>query len=182
MKKTILLFLISIISISLARAQYKPVDKESTLDFKIGNFGFDVKGSFTGFKGDINFDPQNMVNNSFDVTIDAATVNTDNNSRDQHLRGESYFDVKNYPTIHFVSSKITSAGKENAFTAYGKLTIKGKSMDISIPFTARPGTDGYLFKGSFKINRKDFGVGGTSTISNELEVTLNVLAKKQTAI
>jgi polyisoprenoid-binding protein YceI len=77
-----------------------------------------------------------------------------------------------------VSSKFTSAGKENAFTAYGKLTIKGKSKDIIIPFTATPGTDGYLFKGSFKINRKDFGVGGTSTISNELEVFLNVVAKK----
>jgi polyisoprenoid-binding protein YceI len=178
MKKTVLLFLISAISISLAKAQYKPVDKESTLGFIIENFGFDVKGSFTGFKGDINFDAQNAANNGFDVTIDATTVNTDNNLRDQHLRGESYFDIKNYPTIHFVSSKITSTGKENAFTAYGKLTIKGKSKDISIPFTAMPGTDGYLFKGSFKINRKDFGVGGTSTISNELEVFLNVMAKK----
>lgn len=177
MKKTIL-FLISIISISLARAQYKPVDKESTLDFKIGNFGFDVKGSFTGFKGDIHFDPQNVANSMFDVTIDASTVNTDNNSRDQHLGGESYFDVKNYPTIHFISSKITAGGKGNVFIAYGKLTIKGKSKDISIPFIATPETDGYQFKGSFKINRKDFGVGGTSTISNELEVSLNVTAKK----
>ena len=178
MKKAVLLCFISIISISLAWAQYKPVDRESTLDFKIGNFGFDVKGSFTGFKGDINFDPQNVVNSSFDVTTDASTVNTDNNLRDQHLRGESYFDVKNYPTMHFVSSKITSAGKENAFTVFGKLTIKGKSKDISIPFTATPGTDSYLFKGSFRVNRKDFGVGGTSTISNELEVFLNVVAKK----
>jgi polyisoprenoid-binding protein YceI len=178
MKQTFLIFFIIITSVSFAKAQYKPVDKESTLGFKIGNFGFDVKGSFTGLKGDINFDPQNAANSSFDVTTDAATVNTDNNLRDQHLRGESYFDVKNYPIIHFVSSKITSAGKENAFTAYGKLTIKDKSKDISIPFTAIPETDGYLFKGSFKINRKDFGVGGTSSISNELEVILNVTAKK----
>jgi polyisoprenoid-binding protein YceI len=178
MKKAVLLFFISVISVTLARAQYKPVDKESTLNFKIGNFGFDVKGSFTGFKGDINFDSQNVINSSFDVTIDAATVNTDNNLRDQHLQGESYFDAKNYPTIHFVSSKITSAGKENAFTASGKLTIKGKSKDISFPFKATPGTDRYLFNGSFRINRKDFGVGGTSTISNELEVFLNVVAKK----
>ncbi|HTD41039.1 MAG TPA: YceI family protein [Mucilaginibacter sp.] len=176
MKRTVLLFLISIISISLAKAQYKPVDKGSTLEFKIANFGFDVKGSFTGFKGDINFDQQNIAAASFDVTIDANTVNTDNNMRDGHLRDATYFDVKNYPVIHFVSSKIASAG--NAFTAYGKLTIKGKSKDISIPFTATPGTDEYQFKGSFKINRKDFGVGGTSTISNELEVFLNVLAKK----
>ncbi len=180
MNKTILLLLIPLFTAGIARAQYIPIDKGSTLTFKIGNFGFDVNGSFTGFKGSINFDPQNIAAGSFDVTIDAATVNTDNNLRDGHLRGASYFDVKNYPTIHFISSKISSSG--NSFIAYGKLIIKGKTKDISIPFTTVPGTDEYLFKGSFKINRKDFGVGGTSTISNELEVSLNVMAKKQTAI
>ncbi|MBV8390046.1 MAG: YceI family protein [Mucilaginibacter sp.] len=180
MKKTIFLLLIALFAVSFVKAQYAPVDKGSTLTFKIGNFGFDVTGSFTGFKGSIKFDTQNIATGSFDVTIDAATVNTDNNLRDEHLRGSSYFDVKNFPVIHFVSSKITSSG--NSFTAYGKLSIKGKTKDISIPFTATPGTDDYQFKGSFKINRKDFGVGGTSTISNELEVSLNVLAKKQTAI
>jgi len=84
--------------------------------------------------------------------------------------------VANYPRIHFLSTKIT--GKGGAFTMTGHLTIKGKSKDVSFPFTASPADDGYLFKGSFKINRKDFGVGGTSTISNELEVVLNVHAAK----
>lgn len=180
MKKAIFLFLISLFAMRIAKAQYVPVDKGSTMTFKIGNFGFDVNGSFTGFKGTINFDPQNAATSSFDVTINAATVNTDNNLRDGHLRGSSYFDVKNYPVIHFISSKVTSSG--NSFMLYGKLTIKGKTKDISIPFTAASAADEYLFKGSFKINRKDFGVGGTSTISNELEVSLNVLAKKQAAI
>jgi len=180
MKKTIFLFIIAAFAASLARAQYVPIDKGSTLTFKIGNFGFDVNGSFSGFKGIINFDPQNMADSSFDVTIDAATVNTDNNLRDEHLRGASYFDVKNYPIIRFVSSKINSSG--SSFTAYGKLTIKGKTKDISIPFTATSAANECQFNGSFKINRKDFGVGGTSTISNELEVSLNVVAKKQTAI
>ena len=180
MKKTIFLFLIPFFAASIIKAQYIPIDKSSMLTFRIGNFGFDVNGAFTGFKGTINFDPQNMSASSFDVTVDASTVNTDNNLRDEHLRSTSYFDVKNYPVIHFVSSKITSSG--NSFTAYGKLTIKGKTKDVSIPFTATTGADDYQFKGSFKINRKDFGVGGTSTISNELEVSLNVLAKKQTVI
>jgi len=180
MKKIFFLFLIPLLATGLAKAQYVPVDKASTLTFKIGNFGFDVSGSFTGFKGAINFDPQNVTAGSFDVTIDAATVNTDNNLRDEHLKGASYFDAKNYPVIHFVSSRISSSG--SSFAAYGKLTIKGKTKDINIPFTATPATDGFLLKGSFKINRKDFGVGGTSTISNELEVSVNLLAKKQPAI
>lgn len=180
MKKTIFLFIITACAASLAKAQYIPIDKGSTLTFKTSNFGFDVSGSFTGIKGAINFNPQNITSSCFDVTIDAATVNTDNNLRDEHLRGASYFDVKNYPVIHFLSSRIVSSG--NSFIAYGKLTIKGTTKDISIPFTATTEADDYKFKGSFKINRKDFSVGGTSTISNELEVSLNVLAKKQTGI
>jgi len=179
MKKTIFILLISLFAVQV-KAQYVPADKGSTLSFKIGNFGFDVSGSFTGLKGSINFDPNNIAPSSFDVTVDASTISTDNNLRDEHLRGASYFDVKDYPTIHFISAKIISSG--SSFVAYGKLTIKGKSRDISIPFTVTQGTDEYQFKGSFKINRKNFGVGGTSTISNELEVSLNVLAKKQTAI
>jgi polyisoprenoid-binding protein YceI len=63
------------------------------------------------------------------------------------------------------------------------LTIKDKSKEISFPFTvvqgsggAAPGGGDVTFKGAFTINRKDFGVGGTSTISNELTVSLTVAA------
>jgi polyisoprenoid-binding protein YceI len=176
MKKIIFLLLISLTA-KIASAQYKPIDQGSTLTFKIGNFGFDVIGTFSGFQGSINFDPQNLANDSFDVNIDAGTVNTDNSLRDKNLKNDSYFDVKNYPHISFVSGRITTA-KNGAYILSGKLTIKGKSKEISFPFTAAPSDNGYVFKGSFKLNRKDFGVGGTSTISNELEVTLNVHAIK----
>ncbi|HEY4196619.1 MAG TPA: YceI family protein [Mucilaginibacter sp.] len=179
MKKTIL-FLSIFLAVKIASAQYKPVDQGSALTFKIGNFGFDVTGTFGGFQGSINFDPENLVNSHFDVSIDAATVNTDNNLRDKHLKDDSYFDVKDYPRIRFVSDKITA--KNGAYNLTGKLTIKDKTKEISFAFTAVPSTDGYAFKGFFKINRKDFNVGGTSTISNELEVTLNVHAVRAQTI
>lgn len=176
--KTIILAALITLSCLAATAQYKPVDKKSTVQFTIANFGFDVKGSFTGIQGMINFDAQTPATGSMDITIDAASINTDNSLRDKHLRDESYFDVKNYPAIHFVSAKITVTGKAGNYVVTGKLTIKGKSKAISIPFSEVPGADEVLFKGSFKINRKDFGVGGTSTIANELEVTLSVIAAK----
>jgi len=176
--KKITFFIISVFIHTLALAQYKPAEQGSTLQFTIQNLGFDVHGSFSGFKGNINFDAQNPATASFDVSIDAATVNTDNSLRDSHLKDDGYFDVKNYPTIHFVSSKVTTAGKVGVYNMTGKLTIKNKTADISFPFTATPSCDGYLLKGSFKINRNDYGVGGTSTISNQLEVFLNIIAKK----
>lgn len=172
-------FLIATISISyFAQAQYQPLDKESSVTFKIRNFGFEVTGSFTKIRGDIHFDTQNLLSELFDVTIDATTVNTENGLRDEHLKGSSYFDVTNYPTIHFVSTGV-SPGKAGVFNMTGKLMIKGKTQVITFPFTVQTVDDKLQFKGNFKINRKDFGVGGTSTISNNLEVFLNVTAQNK---
>ncbi|MFA6086922.1 YceI family protein [Mucilaginibacter sp.] len=176
MKKLLLLVLISGIS-QVSLAQYKPLELGSSLKFTIKNLGFDVGGSFSGFEGTIDFDPQNLSNSKFDVTINAATINTDNSLRDEHLKGGNYFDVKNSPHIKIASTKITPAGK-GAYQFNGSLTIKGKSKPISFPFTAVLSADVYAFKGSFKMKRKDFGVGGTSTVSDELEVSINVIAKK----
>ena len=177
MRKIVLLLTILVMG-KAAMAQYKPVDSRSSLQFTIKNFGFDVKGSFTGFDGIINFDPQNPANANFDVSIDAGKINTDNSLRDSHLREETYFNIKAYPRIRFVSAKISASNKNGGFLISGKLTIKNHTKDISFPFTATPVNDGYTFKGTFKINRKDFDVGGTSTIADELTVTLNVTATK----
>ncbi|MBX9783059.1 MAG: YceI family protein [Chitinophagaceae bacterium] len=61
---------------------------------------------------------------------------------------------------------------------FGKLTIKDKTLDISFPFKVTAEENAYRFSGSFKIKRRDFGVGGRSTISNDVNIKLNVLAKK----
>ena len=177
MKKTIIFSFLTITGI-FASDRYKPADQGSSVQFKIKNLGFNVNGSFSGLDGNIQFDPNNPAASNFDVTVDANTVNTDNNMRDNHLRNETYFDVKNYPRIRFVSTKITTSNKSGILFIFGKLTIKNQTKDISFPFTATSANDGYLFNGTFKINRRDFNVGGASTISDELEVSLNILSKK----
>jgi polyisoprenoid-binding protein YceI len=173
MKNTLLLF-VALLTTKLLSAQYKPADQESEIKFTVNNFGFGVDGSFKGIQGTIDFDPQNATAGRFDVTIDASTVNTDNSLRDSHLKNDGYFDVKNYPRIRLVSTALSGSGGTYRFT--GQLTIKDKTKEVSFPFTAAPANGSIVFKGSFKINRKDFGVGGTSTISNELTVSLNVAA------
>ena len=155
-----------------------PVDSASKVTFKIKNLGFNTGGSFSGLGGTINFNPDNPDGCSFDVHVDANTVNTDVEMRDNHLRGEDYFDVKNHPQIRFVSAKVTGSQKKGTLFVSGKLTIKGTTKDISFPFTAQPVKDGYLFNGEFKINRRDFKVGGGSTVSDNLTVSLKVVARK----
>lgn len=176
--KRIFLLLLIITYWKAGLAQYKPADQGSTVQFTIQNFGFDVTGSFKGLNGTIDFDRDKPGAARFDVEIDAAGINTDNSLRDEHLRGESYFDVKKYPNIRLQSVKIEAGNKPGSYLLQGKLTIKNNTQNVSFPFTATPVADGYRFTGTFRIKRKDFSVGGTSTISDELEVNLNIIAKK----
>jgi polyisoprenoid-binding protein YceI len=163
---------------NLAMAQYKPVDNGSSIQFTIKNFGINTGGSFSGLQGNIKFDINHLADASFNISIDANTINTGNDMRDDHLREDTYFDVKNYQRILFVSTKVFPSNKEGVLFIFGKLTIKNQTKDISFPFTATPTGNGYLFKGTFDINRKDFGIGGTSTISDNLEVQLSILSTK----
>jgi polyisoprenoid-binding protein YceI len=178
MRNTLILLFGLSAAANQSTAQYTPTDQGSTIKFTINNFGFGVDGSFTGLQGSIDFDPQNPAAGKFDVSIDAGTVNTDNSLRDSHLRNDSYFDVKNYPRIRLLSSRIVPKGPAGTYLFTGQLTIKAVTKEISFPFSVTPAGGGFDFKGLFTINRKDFGVGGTSTISNELTVSLNVMASK----
>jgi polyisoprenoid-binding protein YceI len=155
-----------------------PVPGESKVEFRIRNFGFGVTGKFSGLTGKIIFNPASTANASVNVSVDANSIDTDNNTRDNHLRKEEYFDVENYPRIQFVSTTITKGKKNGEFIINGKLTIKKVTREVSFPFTAKSLANGYLLKGEFKINRRDFGVGGGSTVSDNLLVCLEVVTKK----
>src|SRR5262249_38833578 len=147
---------------------FHPADEGSTVGFKIKNFGFTNEGGFKGLQGRIVFDPQHPETDSFDVSIDAATVNTNNNMRDEHLRKESYFDVEKYPRIRFVAASVVLLDGKGHYRVTGKLTIKGTTKEISIPFLVTAAGDDLIFSGSFTINRRDFDVGGTSTLGNDV--------------
>ena len=157
--------------------QMHPVAKESSIHFTIHNFGFKTGGFLAAPEGDIQFNPDDPAKSYFHVTIKSESINTDNESRDEHLRETDYFDVKNYPLIRFVSDNIQAAGKNGDYVATGTLTIKNINRKIQLPFRAEKSGDGYLFTGSFAMNRKDYGVGGSSTISNDLTVQIKVLAR-----
>jgi len=158
---------------------YKPTDQGSLIGFVIKNFGINTKGSFSGLDGAISWDPLHPDQAVFDVSLDAATINTDNSMRDEHLKKEGYFDVQQYPRIHYKSTGVTGPDGSGHYTMTGQLTIKDSTKDLSFRFIVTPLGDDLIFKGDFSINRRDFDVGGTSTISNQLTVSLTVLARKQ---
>ena len=180
MKKNYILVivLLSICAFAFAQKSYTPVDAESKVHFVIKNFGIKTGGDFTGLKGTVKFDPVNYSATVFDVTVDASTIDTDNDSRDGHLKKAEYFDVATYKTIHFKSTKVTQSSIAGRFYVYGNVTIKNVTKPVEFGFGATPKDGGYVFDGQFTINRRDFGVGGSSiSLSDSLTVSLSVLAK-----
>lgn len=171
------LFINLLMTTHIVFSQIHPVPSGSAVNFTIHNFGFKVTGKLDPPQGDIRFNPDSLSNSFFHVTIKSGSINTDNSLRDEHLRGEDYFDVKNHPLITFTSDNIRSTGKKNEYEVSGKLTIKKTTKSIIIPFTINETGKDIIFNGSFKMNRRDFEIGGSSTISNDLTIEIKVLAR-----
>ncbi len=167
----------SSVFMQVAYSQIHPVAAESSVQFSLKNFGFRTGGKLDAPEGDVVFNPDDLPKSSFRVSIKTESINTDNGSRDEHLKEADYFDVKNYPLIRFVSSSVKAGSKKGSYEVLGTLTIKNKSKEISMPFTAERKDGGWFFVGSFKMNRRDYDIGGSSTISNELTIDIKVLAR-----
>jgi polyisoprenoid-binding protein YceI len=170
----IVLFCFMLLS-SFALLALKPVDGNNAVTFIIKNFGIDTKGEFKGLKGDIQWNEENPAASTINVSVNAGTINTNIESRDKELKDETYFNTDKYPVISFVSTGITP--NNGSYKATGSLSLKGVTKTISFPFTATKTANGYLFSGSFTINRLDYGVGKSSMVlGDDVDIALKVQA------
>lgn len=158
----------------------------SSVTFEIRHFFAKVPGEFKEFDADIKFNPEDLAGSSINVTIPIASINTDNERRDGHLKTADFFDAETYPTMTFKSSSIKKTG-DNSFVAAGTLTIKDVSKDFELPFTVlgmmdHPMRENMIVAGissEFQILRSEFGVGtgdyvSDAVIGNEVDVTINL--------
>ena len=180
MKKLQLLFIATIFTLSSFAQTYAVADAGSSVHFVIKNIGVKTGGDFTGLSGVINFNPKSVATSSMNVSVKSNTVNTSNGARDKHLNKPEYFDTEKYPTLTFVSTKISESTVAGRFFVAGNLTIKGVTKAIQFGFSATAAGTGYVFAGDFEINRRDFGVGGNSMVmADKLKVSLSVAAIKK---
>ncbi len=178
MKNWICTISICLLSVLTFGQALKPVDEGSSIKFVIKNFGINTTGSFEGLTGTIQYAVENPVSSEFDVSVKAGSIDTDIKGRDNHLKKDEYFDVEKFPLIHFKSTKITLTNSPEHLYMFGVITIKGISKEIKFPFTVKPTEGGYLFHGSFTLNRRDFNLGGKSiSLSDEVNVDLFVFAR-----
>lgn len=122
-----------------------------------------VRGSFDEFEGTGFFDAEDPTRSHLALTIAAASIDTRNADRDDHLRNGDFFDVANYPTIEFRSTAVDHLG-DDRFRISGDLTIKGttKTVDLDVEYLGTAvdpyGNERLGLEGKAVVNRKDFGV------------------------
>ena len=122
-----------------------------------------VRGAFNDFVGAAAVDAEDFSRSRVSLTIQAASIDTRNEQRDEHLRSNEFFDMDAYPQISFVSTGVAQTGPAS-MDITGDLTIKGVTRSVTVPFefdgvAADPfGNRRAGFEGSVCISRKDYGV------------------------
>ena len=149
------------IAAALPLTSYDINSDSAKVIFEIGNLGLTVEGSVDKPSGKVVFDPADLANSSVNASVKVSAVKTGIDQRDEHLQKEEYFHASKYPTMSFRSTSISKTDK--GYTAKGSLTIKGTTKTVNIPFTV----SNNVFKGSFKIDRLDYGVGESSWVTSD---------------
>jgi len=122
-----------------------------------------VRGRFGAVSGTVMLDPANPTASLVDATIDVASIDTRQEMRDNHLRSPDFFDVANYPTMHFVSKRI-DGDTQRKFRVVGDLTIRGVTREVTLDATNEGstkdpwGNDRVGISAFGKLNRNDFGL------------------------
>jgi polyisoprenoid-binding protein YceI len=145
-----------------------------------------VSGQFHDFDGKINFDGENLKAASVEITIDAASIDTDNEDRDKHLRTGDFFLVDSFPTITFKSKRVVP-GEDDEFKVIGDLTIRGVTKEVTLDAELNGvvndpwGNTRAGFSATTEIDRQDFGVSWNNTldtgglvVGDDVEIMLEI--------
>ncbi len=171
------------ISSAFAQVETWKIDPaHSAAQFSVRHLGIStVRGEFKKVSGSANYDPADPARTSIEATIDATTIDTRVDRRDNDLRGPEFFDVQKYPTITFKSKRTEAAGT-GKLKITGDLTIHGVTKEVVLdvdgptpPIKDPKGNSHMGASATTKINRKDFGVSGAPTVAgDEVSITIDV--------
>ncbi len=149
-----------------------------------------VKGNFQKFEGHIFFDAKKIEKSSVEVSLLTASIHTNNEKRDGHLRSGDFFEAEKNPQITFKSSKMEK--KDKGYQAQGQLTMRGVSREVTIhfqlvgPIKNDWGKQVLAVEGDLTINRQDYGVSWNKTldsggvlVSDSVKIDLNIEAAQE---
>lgn len=165
-------FLLSmVLTGSMYAAEPYEIDRaHSSVEFAVSHMVLSkTKGEFNDFSGTVMLDDNDITKSSVEVTINTASIDTDDEKRDGHLKSADFFNVEKYPTITFKSKKIEKT--MDGLAVVGDLTIRDVTKEVTIPFTMKGpisamGSKRFGAEGNLTINRQDYGVSWSRTLDN----------------
>ena len=169
-----------------ASAQTYQIDPvHSSLVFRVKHMDTAyVYGMFTSMKGTVVVDEANPARSSINIEVDANSVYTHNEQRDNHLRGPDFFNTRQFPKVTFKSTQVRRINA-NTVQVRGDLTIRGVTRPItaSVTLTGKgknpQGKDIIGFETRFTIRRSEFGIRyGLPGLGDEVQVTLSIEAAR----
>lgn len=194
MKKTLTLFALALITIGSVTAQttnWKTDAAHSAVKFNVTHLVIsEVEGNFTQFDGFISSNGNDFTDATINFTVEAASVNTDNEMRDGHLKSDDFFNAEKFPKLSFKSVSMKK-GNGNNYTLTGDLTIRDVTKRVL--FDVKHGgviKDGYGnikagFKATATINRFDYNLKwnslteGVAVVGPDVNIILNLQFAQQ---
>ncbi|WP_293882081.1 YceI family protein [Sphingomonas sp.] len=151
----------------------------STLRFTTNWSGDAIVGSFSNFDGNISFDPDHLDTAHVEIRIPLNSASTGDAQRDETLKSSEWFAASTFGTAVFKADRFRKAGR--GYVASGSLTLKGKTLPITLPFTLTINGDKAAMQGTATVDRTAYKIGegeyaGTSEIPASVGVTVNVHA------
>lgn len=190
-----LVFVLSalVLSLGVAEAQTWKADlAHSRVGFSVTHMLIaEVDGRFTQFDVTLNQGKEDFSGSTIEAKIKTASVTTENETRDKHLRSDDFFNVEKYPEIQFKSTSFEKTG-DRAYKITGDLTIRDVTKNVTLEakylggVTDARGNTRIAFRATTTINRFDFGVkwdrkldAGGLIVSENVDITLNLELTKQ---
>lgn len=175
------LFILFMLAYGIASAiEYRQVlPNESTVAFGYKQMGVTLDGKFNKFSAQLGFDPARLDKAQAKIDIEVASIDTGSSEANEEVVGKPWFDAKVHPLASFTSTGIKSLGG-NRYEATGKLTIKGRTLDVKAPVTFQSTGNKGWFDGMFTIKRLDYAIGegvwsDIDTVANEIQIKFHLV-------
>ncbi|MEA2604073.1 MAG: hypothetical protein QOF89_5065 [Acidobacteriota bacterium] len=170
-------------------AIYKVDADHSGVSFTIRHFVSNVSGRFRDFDGVIKYDKMDPAASSVEFTVKAASIDTTNNDRDEHLRSKDFFDVQKFPALTFTSTKVVPKDA-NTLEVTGNLTMHGVTKPVTFPVSLlgtvkTPKGEKAGFETNFKVDRKEYGINWNNVLDSgpvlgdDVKVNIEIEANRQ---
>jgi polyisoprenoid-binding protein YceI len=158
---------------------------KSSLSFVSKQMNVPVEGQFKSFRSKLAYDPAKPAAAKAEFEIDLASIDAGSKDANDEVAGKAWFNTKAFPVARFVATSVKPLGG-NRLEVAGKMTIKGKTLDLTTPVSVTQHGNSATFDGSLVLKRADYAVGDGiwadfGTVANEVQIKFRLVASAAAA-